>query len=133
MITRKPVVEDDDFNCNIRVKRPKRITVTIPVDLMSAEITKSFDRSKISDGAAMQIYSPMLQSFQTLDGTSVLSQVKLSRRTIGRQRNKFWDEISDEAYEEFLADMPTCQTLTTSFTSLRLDWCPDGRSTQRAR
>ena len=105
-----PVEEekDEDYNCN-NAKKPRSntITVTIPRDLLNAEMTKSLDRAKTSDGRAMEIISPLLKSFKTLDGKPLsLDELTISRSSIRRKRIKYRDQISDEAFEEFQVNMP---------------------------
>ena len=100
--------KDEDYNCN-NAKKPRSntITVMIPRDLLNAEMTKSLDRAKTSDGRAMEIISPLLKTFKTLDGKPLsLDQVTISKSTIRRKRIIYRDQISDEAYEEFQVNMP---------------------------
>ena len=100
--------KDEDYNCN-NAKKPRAntITVTIPRDLLNAEMTKSLDRGKTSDGRAMEIISPLLKSFKTLDGKPLsLDELTISRSTIRRKRINYRDQISDEAFEEFQINMP---------------------------
>ena len=78
--------KDEDYNCN-NAKKPRRrsstITVTIPRDLLNAEMTKSRDRAKTSDGRAMEIISPLLKTFKTLDGKPLsLDRLTISRSSI---------------------------------------------------
>ena len=70
-------------------------------------MTKSLDQAKTSDGRAMEIISPLLKTFKTLDGKPLsLDQLTISRSSIRRKRIKFRDQISDEAFEEFQINMP---------------------------
>ena len=56
-----PVEEEKDevYNCN-NTKKPRvnTITVTIPRDLLNAEMTKSLDHAKTSDGRNTEIFPP---------------------------------------------------------------------------
>ena len=55
----------------------------------------------------MEIISPLLKTFKTLDGKPLsLDQVTISRSSIRRKRIIYRDQISDEAYEEFQVNMP---------------------------
>ena len=100
--------KDEDYNCNnAKKRRSSTITVTIPRDLLNAEMTKSLDRAKTSDGRAMEIISPLLKTFKTLDGKPLsLDQLTISSSSIRRKRIKYRDQISDEAFEEFQINMP---------------------------
>ena len=87
--------------------RSNTITVRIPRDLLNAEMTKSLDRAKTSDGRAMEIISPLLKTFKTLDGKPLsLDRLTISRSSIWRKWIKYRDQISDEAFEEFQVNMP---------------------------
>ena len=93
------VPEDEDYNCNAKIKKPRSntITVTIPRDILNAEMTKSLDRAKTSDGRAMQIISPLLKTFKTLDGKPLsLDQLTISRSSIRYNQyiNTYTDSFS---------------------------------------
>ena len=108
---------DEDYNCkNAKKPRSNTITVMISRDLLNAKMTKSLDRAKTSDGRAMDIITPILKTFKILNGKPLsLDQVTISKSSIRRKRIKYWDQISDEAYEEFQVNMPECLS-TASFT-----------------
>ena len=77
--------KDEDYNCNAKIKKPRSntITVTIPRDILNAEMTKSLDRAKTSDGRAMEIISPLLKTFKTLEGKPLsLDRLTISRSSI---------------------------------------------------